>query len=110
MDGEDVTFFSSMNQKRDASTQCSDNDFEDLMNYFEEIAQLKQPFSAVDSPPVLSFEEVESGLDENIGDHAKTFAREIYEHWKALRLRAGNKSLITSLKVRDLSFVIWQYC
>ena len=99
MDEEDDAFLKSMNKKRNASTQCSEIQFEEVMNCFEETAQAKQPFAAVDSPPVLSYDEIESSIDDYLDDHAKHFAKDIYEHWKARRLEAANKQLITGLKV-----------
>lgn len=99
MDEEDDAFLKSMNKKRNASTQCSEVQFEEVMNCFEETAQAKQPFAAVDSPPVLSYDEIESSIDDYLDDHAKHFAKDIYEHWKAQRLEAANKQLITTLKV-----------
>ena len=99
MDEEDDAFLKSMNKKRNASTQCSEVQFEEVMDCFEETAQTKQPFAAVDSPPVLSYDEIESSIDDYLDDHARQFAKDIYEHWKARRLEAANKQLITSLKV-----------
>ena len=60
---------------------------------------MKQPYAAVDSPPVLSYDEIESSMDDYLDDQARPFTKEIYEHWKARRLEAGNKSLTTGLKV-----------
>ena len=102
MDEEDHTFFDSMNNKRNASTQCSEDQFEEIMNCFEETAQLKQPYAAVDSPPVLSYDDIQSSMDDYLDDHARSFTREIYEHWKTRRLEAGNRSLIMGLKVSTL--------
>ena len=73
------------------------------MNCFEETAQMKQPFAAVDSPPVLPWEEIEPVLEDNLEDHAKPFAKEVYPHWSRKRLEAGNTGLITNLKVSQLS-------
>ena len=98
---EDDAFLKSMNSRLNASTQCSEDQFEEVMNFFEETAQANQPYASVDSPPVLEWEEVESALDENFEIEARKFARDIYEHWKARRLKAGNRSLIPSLKVRE---------
>ncbi|CAD6591648.1 MAG: Enhancer of polycomb-like protein 1 [Alectoria sarmentosa] len=98
MNEDDHTFFKSMNKKKNASTQCSEDQFEEIMNCFEETAQAKQPYAAVDSPPVLSYDEIESSMDDYLDDHARPFTREIYEHWKARRLGAGNKYLIIGLK------------
>ena len=99
MDEDDDVFLMSMKKKRNASTQCSEDVFEEVMNCFEETAQIKQPYAAVDSPPVLSYEEIEMSMDDYLDDHARPFAKEIYEHWKKRRLEAGNKSLIIGLKV-----------
>ena len=101
MDDEDVAFLKPMNQNRNASTQCSEDQFEEVMYFFEETAQTKQPYAAVDSPPVLAYEEMESAFDENLDDHARPFAEEIYEHWKSRRSKNGNRSLLTSLKVKS---------
>lgn len=102
MNEDDHTFFKSMNKKKDASTQCSEDQFEEIMNCFEETAQAKQPYAAVDSPPVLSYDEIESSMDDYLDDHARPFTREIYEHWKTRRLGAGNKNLMIGLKVSRL--------
>lgn len=103
MDQEDHSFLTSVNKQKNASTQCSEDQFEEIMNCFEETAQVKQPYAAVDSPPVLSYDDIESSMDDYLDDHARPFTIEIYEHWKTRRLEAGNKSLITGLKVIRLS-------
>lgn len=99
MNEADKVFLKMLNQRKNAASQCSEDQFEEVMNFFEETAHAKQPFAAVDSPPVLTYEDIESSFDENIDDGARSFAREIYEHWKRQRLETGNKSLITNLKV-----------
>lgn len=103
MNEEDEDFFKALNStRRNASTQCSEDQFEEVMNFFEETAQAKQPYAAVDSPPVLTYEEMESSFDETIDDLARAFAKDIYEHWKRRRLEVGNQSLITGLKVHRI--------
>lgn len=106
MDEEDHDFFKSMNAKKNASTQCSEDQFEEIMNCFEETAQVKQPYAAVDNPPVLSYDEIQSSMDDYLDDPARPFTREIYEHWKTRRLEAGNRSLITGLKVIRLPLCV----
>ena len=68
------------------------------MNFFDETSQTKQPYAAVDSPPVLSWDEIDSALGENNDEHQRALAKLVYDHWKLRRLKAGNKSLIPSLK------------
>ncbi|KAJ5669269.1 Enhancer of polycomb-like protein 1 [Penicillium macrosclerotiorum] len=98
MTEEDDVFLKSFNQKRDASNQCSEDDFEATMNFFEETAQAKQPFAAVDSPPVLSFADMAEAMDAAVEDCVKRFAKDIYEHWQSRRMVTENRSLEPSLK------------
>lgn len=103
MTEEDDVFLKIFNQKRDASSQCSEDDFEATINFFEETAQAKQPYAAVDSPPVLSFADMQEAMDAAVEANVKRFAKDIYEHWKSRRIDAGNRSLEPSLKVSELS-------
>ncbi|KAL2002521.1 hypothetical protein VTN02DRAFT_6608 [Thermoascus thermophilus] len=95
---EDDAFLKSMNQKRDASNQCTEDQFEEVMNFFEETAHTKQPFAAVDNPPVLPWSEIEDCIDNTVEDSVKRFAVDIYEHWKSRRIKTGNRPLQPTLK------------
>ncbi|QSS50420.1 histone acetyltransferase [Histoplasma capsulatum var. duboisii H88] len=95
---EDDVALKIMNQKKGASTQCTEDQFEEFMAFFEETAQTKQPFASVDSPPVLSYSEMEHCFDGLVDENARRFARDIYEHWKSRRTKYGNRPLQTGLK------------
>ncbi|KAJ5980032.1 Enhancer of polycomb-like protein 1 [Penicillium waksmanii] len=97
MTEEDDVFLKIFNQKNPAN-RCSEDDFEATMNFFEETAEAKQPFAAVDSPPVLAFADMEDSMDAAVEESVKRFAKVIYEHWKSRRIAAGNRSLQPSLK------------
>lgn len=97
---EDDVFLKIMNEKKDPDARCTENQFEEVMHFFEETAQTKQPFAAVDSPPVISFEEIEESFDVAVAEHIKLFAKEIYDHWKKRRIETGNQPLQLALKVR----------
>ncbi|KAL8821310.1 MAG: hypothetical protein Q9223_000631 [Gallowayella weberi] len=98
MDDDDDLFLTSLN-KRDASTQCSEGHFEEVINFYEETAQAKQPYAAVDNSPVLTYEAIRDAFDESLDSPARNFDKEIYEHWKTRRLKAGNRPLMTNLKL-----------
>ncbi|KAF3049681.1 Enhancer of polycomb-like protein 1 [Didymella keratinophila] len=98
MTSDDVAFLKTYNQKRTKGPHCSEDEFEEVMNFFEETAQTKQPFSAVGDAPVLGYEDLESDFDETIGESARRFAKDIYPHWKNQRLLKGNRPLQPSLK------------
>lgn len=104
---EDDAFLKIMNDKRDpSSSPCTEDQFEEVMHFFEETAQMKQPFAAVDHPPVLSFAEIEESFDAAVDEHIKRFAKDIYDHWKSRRISVGNSPLQQSLKVRiSISFL-----
>ncbi|KAF2086965.1 hypothetical protein K490DRAFT_43394 [Saccharata proteae CBS 121410] len=98
MTSEDEAFLKSMNASKPAPAQCSEDQFEEVMNFFEETAQQKQPFAAVDNPPVVPYDEMEQSFDDTISEVSRKFAKDIYDHWKQQRLRRGNRSLMPSLK------------
>ncbi|KLJ12692.1 enhancer-polycomb-like protein [Blastomyces silverae] len=95
---EDDVALKIMNQKKDASTQCTEDQFEEVMAFFEETAQTKQPFASVDSPPVLPYSEMENSFDGLVDGNIRRFAKDIYEHWKSRRIKSGNRPLQTGLK------------
>jgi enhancer of polycomb-like protein len=106
---EDDVFLKMMNEKRDPSTRCSENQFEIVMQFFEETAQAKQPFAAVDNPPVLSYAEIEESFDAAVEEGVRRFARDIYEHWKSRRLTTGNQPLQPALKVSQTSVSVLKW-
>ncbi|KAJ5882537.1 uncharacterized protein N7529_001209 [Penicillium soppii] len=99
MTEEDDVFLKILNQKRDPATDpCTEDIFEEVMNFFEETAQLKQPYASVDNPPVLSFAEMEDTMDATLEDPMKPWAKEIYEHWRSRRASVQNNPLVAQLK------------
>ncbi|KAL8914080.1 MAG: hypothetical protein Q9171_001195 [Xanthocarpia ochracea] len=97
MDDDDDVFLKSLNHK-DAPT-CSEDHFEEVVNFYEQTAQTKQPYAAVDNSPVLTYEAIRDAFDESPDAPARLFDKEIYEHWKTRRLKTGNRSLTANLKL-----------
>jgi enhancer of polycomb-like protein len=98
MTSDDVVFLKSFNQKQGKKPHCSEDEFEEIINFFEEKTQDKQPYADVDNSPVLGYEELEAEFDETISESARQFAKELYSHWKNQRLLRGNRPLLPSLK------------
>jgi enhancer of polycomb-like protein len=98
MTSEDVAFLKSFNQKQGKKPHCSEDELEEVINFFEEKTQDKQPYADVDNSPVLAFEDLEAEYDETINESARRFAKDIYAHWKNQRLLKGNRPLMPSLK------------
>ena len=97
MTSEDVLFLKDFN-KRAGQPPCSEDEFEEVVNFFEETTATKQPFAALDNSPVLAYEDLEAEFDETIGESARHFARDIYAHWKNQRLLKGSRPLLPALK------------
>jgi len=72
---------------------CTEDQFEEVMSFFEETSSSKQPYATLDNTPVLPYGEMESSFDETIDDSSRIFAKDIYEHWKAMRLARQNHPL-----------------
>ena len=100
MNTEDEIWLKKFNTKKSVEKQCSEGIFEEVMNFFEETSQAKQPFAAVDNPPVVSYDEMKASFDEDerITDQHIKFSQAIYEHWKNRRMLQGNQALMPSLK------------
>lgn len=99
MDEEDELALKVLNTTLPAEhAPCTEDQFEEVMNFFEETAQTKQPFAAVDSPPVLPLEELQEQFDNTIPPHVKNLSKFLYEHWKARRTITGNRGLAPRLK------------
>lgn len=98
MTGDDVAFLTAFNQKQGKRPHCSEDAFEEIINFFEEKTQEKQPYADVDNSPVLAFEDLETEYDESISELARRFAKDVYSHWKNQRLLRGNRPLMPTLK------------
>jgi enhancer of polycomb-like protein len=97
MTEEDDTFLKAYNLKRPPSAQLSDDDFEKIMEVFEDIAHERAPFAAVDQT-IVSYDEMLHGLHELDKSKVMPHAKDIYEHWKARRQAVSNKPLHPTLK------------
>jgi enhancer of polycomb-like protein len=80
---------------------CTEDQFEQVMGFFEETVHTKQPYASVDNAPVLPLEEFEEQFDDTIGLTVRRLAQYVYEHWKSRRLDSANHSLQPSLKVSN---------
>jgi enhancer of polycomb-like protein len=98
MTSDDAAFLRSFNQRHGKKSHCSEDEFEEIMHFFEEKTQEKQPYADVDNTPVLAYEELESDFDDSISESARRFAKDVYAHWKNQRLLRGNRPLLPSLK------------
>jgi enhancer of polycomb-like protein len=97
MSSEDETYLQSYNQKRPASAQCSEDDFEKIMEVFESTADRHAPFAAVDNT-VIAWDVMEFALKQEVDEKAQVFAKDVYEYWKTRRQSSGNRTLQPSLK------------
>lgn len=97
MTTDDDVFLKRYNQKRHASSQCSEEDLEKIMEIFEITADLQAPFAAVDNT-VVSWEAMEASLKQELGVKALAISKDIYEYWKTRRQSSSNNALQPSLK------------
>ncbi|KAF2159864.1 hypothetical protein M409DRAFT_60458 [Zasmidium cellare ATCC 36951] len=108
MNEDDAKFLEQLNDGKDVngqplkdkSSQCSEDTFEEVMNFFEESSARMQPFANLDDAPVLSLEEMEQHREEaSLSQAAQRFLKPIYQYWT---VRKGSRSLMPTIKVRVL--------
>lgn len=98
MTEDDEGFLKAYNHKKSKALQCSEDQFEEVMSFFEETAATKQPFAGyVESDP-LPFEELENSYDDALQEVPRKFTKDVYEHWKKERLKRANQPLMPTLK------------
>jgi enhancer of polycomb-like protein len=97
MTTEDEEFLKQYNSKRAAAEALSEDDFERIMDVFEETAAAQTPFAAVDKT-VAPYDAMVPSLNTLDSDRAMSHAKAIYEYWKSRRLECGNGSIHPSLK------------
>lgn len=97
MTEEDDVFLKAFNSKRPAPQQLSEDDFERILEVFEETASYLTPFAAVDKS-VAPYSDMVPGLN-NLDAASKGLphAKELYEYWKQRR-QACNGPLHPPLK------------
>ncbi|KAL7625485.1 Enhancer of polycomb-like protein 1 [Parahypoxylon ruwenzoriense] len=98
MTTEDEEYLKSYNAKSASTARLSEDDFERIMEVFEDTAAEHAPFAAVDNT-VVPYEIMVQALNHVIpAKVVQAHGRNAYEYWKARRQTAGNKSLHPSLK------------
>jgi enhancer of polycomb-like protein len=97
MTSEDDVYLKSYNQKKPLSSQCSEENFERIMEVLEETAEVQAPFAAVDNT-VIPYETMKFALKQQMEERVQAFAKDVYDYWKTCRQDSGNRSLQPSLK------------
>lgn len=97
MDEEDEIALKQINAR--LPQPISEDAFEEAMSFCEETASNKQPFAAVDNPPVLGLEEVEDQFDDAVPTTLRKHIKLIYSHWKNRRSQNSNDVIQPHLKV-----------
>ena len=107
MNDDDVEFLQKLNagkdvngrDRKDKLAQCSEDVFEEVMNFFEDASQRIQPFANLDNAPILSLDELEQHVDESVSADAQRYFKPIYQYWVSQK---GSRPLLPSIKVRVL--------
>lgn len=98
MTTEDDEFLKSYNSNPPAGAGAlSEDDFERIMEVFEDTATEQTPFAAVDNT-VVSYDMMVPGLNQLGSTNILLHAKQIYEYWKSKRQEEGNKPLHATIK------------
>ena len=96
MTREDDNFLKGYNSKNPTPGPLSEDDFERIMEVFEDTAAEQTPFAAVDNT-VVGYEIMVPSLKE-LGEAVIQHAKAIFEYWKLRRQESSNAPLHPTLK------------
>ncbi|KAL3303264.1 Enhancer of polycomb-like protein 1 [Colletotrichum asianum] len=98
MTTEDDEFLKQYNStKKTVASQLSEDDFERIMEVFEEMASEQTPFASIDNT-VVSYETMLPQISQLGTQKLMAHSKHVYEHWKSRRQVTGNKPLHPSVK------------
>ncbi|OHW91107.1 enhancer-polycomb-like protein 1 [Colletotrichum incanum] len=98
MTTEDDEFLKQYNStKKTVASQLSEDDFERIMEVFEETASEQTPFASIDNT-VVGYDLMVPSLTSLGGNKLMGHAKHVYEHWKSRRQALGNKPIHPSVK------------
>lgn len=98
MVSEDDIWLREYNKGKGKTSSLSEDDFEKIMEVFEDTTGLATPFAAVDNT-VLSFDDMKPQLQSRLPPNIiNPFSADVYKHWKSRREATGNHSIQPGLK------------
>lgn len=97
MTEEDDAFLKEYNAKRQAAQRLSEDDFERIMECFEDTSSNQTPFAAVDKT-ILDYDAMTPELNVMLPAKVISHSRAVYDHWKSRREAMGNGSIQPTLK------------
>ncbi|UKZ83573.1 Enhancer of polycomb-like protein 1 [Trichoderma virens FT-333] len=97
MTADDNEFLKSYNSNPPAAGTLNEDDFERIMEVFEDTATEQTPFASVDNT-VVGYDMMVPGLNQLGSASILLHAKQIYEYWKSKRQEEGNKPLHPTIK------------
>ncbi|KAK6072913.1 Enhancer of polycomb-like protein 1 [Seiridium cupressi] len=88
MTSEDDEYLKTYNAKKPPKEQLSEDDFERIMELFEQTAAEQSPFAAVDNT-VIAYEIMAQHMLHSPVQKLQNHAKVVYEHWKSQRQAKG---------------------
>jgi enhancer of polycomb-like protein len=76
----------------------SEDDFERLMDVYEEEALIQAPYASVDGTVIL-FQAFLPAVKQQFDEKVQGFAKDVYDHWRNQRQESGNNPLQPNLKI-----------
>ncbi|KAI1765593.1 enhancer of polycomb-like-domain-containing protein [Hypoxylon sp. FL1150] len=98
MTTEDEEYLKSYNARYSGDAQLTENDFERIMEVFEDTAAEQAPYASVDNTVVPYDIMVQSMTHVIPAKLIQAHAKNVYEYWQTRRQASGNKVLHPSLK------------
>lgn len=97
MTEEDDAFLKEYNAKRPAAQRLSEDDFERIMESFEDQSHNQTPYAAVDKT-ILEYEAMAHELNLLLPAKVVSHSKAVYDHWKSRKELMGTGPILPSVK------------
>ena len=102
MDEQDEAWLIKFNHsRRSKDGPCSEDQFELVMDTFENVVNENQPFLTTDVSQIMAFDDIEARLKSQHHPAVKLFGQAIYPHWKERRTARAGVQITPTLRVEE---------
>jgi enhancer of polycomb-like protein len=106
MSDDDDAYLTKLNASRKPNLPpITEDEFETIIELYENAIQQTQPYLSMDVTNIIPFEELEHAFEDTLDSNLRAAAKQVYPYWKEQKINRGGRSIIPSLKVRQLTFL-----
>jgi enhancer of polycomb-like protein len=99
MSEADDAYLAKLNASRKPLPPITEDEFETIIDLYENAIQAAQPYLSMDVTNIIPFEELEHAFEDTLDANLRAAAKQIYPYWKEQKINRGGRTIIPCLKV-----------